>query len=158
MKNWLRKDPDAGKDWRQEEKGTTENEMVGWHHWLNGHEFEEALAVGDRQGSLACCSPWSRRVGHNWATELNCPTLCDSLDSSPPASFARGIFQARLLEWIAISFSRGTSRLRDWTKVSCAVDNLLHCRQILYQLSHQETWSLTENNKILYSYYPSIKK
>ena len=88
----------------------------------------------------------------------SCLTLCDSLDSSPPASFARGIFQARLLEWIAISFSRGTSRLRDWTKVSCAVDNLLHCRQILYQLSHQETWSLTENNKILYSYYPSIKK
>ena len=58
-KSWLiRKDPDAGKDWRQEEKGTTEGEMVGWHHWLNGHEFEQALGVGDGQGSLACCSPW----------------------------------------------------------------------------------------------------
>ena len=54
-KNWLiGKDPDAGKDWRWEEKGTTEDEMVGWHHWLNGHEFERALGVGDRQGSLAC--------------------------------------------------------------------------------------------------------
>ena len=53
-----RKDPDAGKDWRQEEKGTTEDEMVGWHHWLNAHEFEQALGVGDGQGSLACCSPW----------------------------------------------------------------------------------------------------
>ena len=53
------KDPDAGKDWRQEEKEATEDEMVGWHHWLNGHEFEQALRVGDGQGSLACCSPWS---------------------------------------------------------------------------------------------------
>ena len=52
------KDPDAGKDWRQEEKGTTEDEMVGWHHRLNGHEFEQAPGVGDGQGSLACCSPW----------------------------------------------------------------------------------------------------
>ena len=57
-KNWLiGKDPDAGKDWRQEEKGMTEDEMVGWPHWLNGHEFEQAPGVGDRQGGLACCSP-----------------------------------------------------------------------------------------------------
>ena len=50
-KNWLiGKDPDAGKDWRQEEKGMTKNEMVGWHHWLNGHEFEQVLGVGDGQG------------------------------------------------------------------------------------------------------------
>ena len=52
------KDPDAGKDWRQEEKGTTEDEMVGWHHQLNGHEFAQTPGVGDGQGSLACCSPW----------------------------------------------------------------------------------------------------
>ena len=59
VKKWLtEKDPDAGKDWRQEEKGMTENEMVGWHHWLNGHEFEQALGVGDGQGGLVCCSPW----------------------------------------------------------------------------------------------------
>ena len=62
VKNWLIvKDPDAEKDWRQEEKGTTENEMIGWHHQLNGHEFEQALGVGDGQGSLASCSPWVRR-------------------------------------------------------------------------------------------------
>ena len=54
----LGKNPDADKDWRQEEKGTIEEEMVGWHHWLNGHEFDQALGVGDGQGSLACCSPW----------------------------------------------------------------------------------------------------
>ena len=59
VKNWLiGKDPDAGKDWRQEEKGMTEDKMVGWHHQLNVHEFEQALAVVDGQGSLACCSPW----------------------------------------------------------------------------------------------------
>ena len=57
-KNWLiGKDPDAGKDWRHEEKGMTEDEMVGWHLWLSGHEFEQAPGVGDGQGSLACCSP-----------------------------------------------------------------------------------------------------
>ena len=58
-KNWLiGKDPDAGKDWRREEKGVTEDKTVRWHHWLNGHEFEQALGIGDGQGSLACCSPW----------------------------------------------------------------------------------------------------
>ena len=58
-KSWLIwKDLDAGKHWRQEEKGTIEDEMVGWHHQLNEHEFEWTLGVGDRQGGLACCSPW----------------------------------------------------------------------------------------------------
>ena len=58
-RNWLiGKEPDAGKDWRQKEKGTTEDETVGWHHWLDGHESEQAPGVGDRQGSLACCNPW----------------------------------------------------------------------------------------------------
>ena len=61
-RNWLTgKDPDAGKDWRWEKKGTTENEMFGWHHWLNGHEYEQAPGVGDGQGSLAYCSPWGHK-------------------------------------------------------------------------------------------------
>ena len=68
---WLiGKDPDAGKVWRREEKGTTEDDMVGWHHWLDGHEFEQALGVGDGQGSLVCCGSWVCTVGHDWATEL----------------------------------------------------------------------------------------
>ena len=73
-KSWLFwKDPDTGKDWGQEEKGTTEDEMVGWHHRLNGHEFGWTPGVGDGQGGLACCvrSMRSQRVGHDWATELN---------------------------------------------------------------------------------------
>ena len=74
-KNWLiGKDPDAGKDWRREEKGMTEDEMAGWHHRLNEHEFEQALGVGDGQRGLACCSPWGCKESDvterlNW-TEL----------------------------------------------------------------------------------------
>ena len=78
-KNWLiGKDPDAGQDWRQEEKGTTKDEMVGWHHHdgHDGHEFEQAPRVGDGQGSLACCSPWGHKELDtteqlNW-TDLTC--------------------------------------------------------------------------------------
>ena len=71
-KSWLfGKDPDAGRDWRQEEKGITVDEMAGWHHLLDGHEFEETLGVGDIQGGLECCNSWGHRVGHNWETELN---------------------------------------------------------------------------------------
>ena len=55
------KDPDAGKDWRQEENGRTDDEMVGWHHQLDGHEFEQAPGVGEEQGDLVCCSPWDHK-------------------------------------------------------------------------------------------------
>ena len=61
-KSWLiGKDSDAGRDWRQEETGTTEDEMVGWYHRLDGHEFEQALGIGDGQGGLACCDAWGRK-------------------------------------------------------------------------------------------------
>ena len=78
-KNWLGKDPDAGKDWGQEEKGMTEDEMVGWHHWLDRHEFEQVPGVGDGQGGLACCSPWGCKETDmtewvNWLTELSPPS------------------------------------------------------------------------------------
>ena len=64
-KSWLIwKDPDAGKDWRKEEKGMTEDEMGGWHHWLNGLEFEQSPGVSEGQGSLACCSPWGYKESH----------------------------------------------------------------------------------------------
>ena len=59
LSNWLIwKDPYAGKDWRQKEKGTTEDEMVGWHHQHNGHQFDQAPGYGEGQGSLVCCNPW----------------------------------------------------------------------------------------------------
>ena len=73
-KSWLTgKDPDAGKDWRQEEKGMTEDEMAGWHHWLNRHGFGWTPGVGDGQGGLVCCGSWGRKESDmterlNWTT------------------------------------------------------------------------------------------
>ena len=70
MKNRLiEKDPDAGKDWGLEEKEMTEDEIVGWHHRLNGHEFEQTPGAGGGQGSLACWHPWGPRVEYDWAAE-----------------------------------------------------------------------------------------
>ena len=77
VKSWLIwKDPDAGKDWRQEEKGTTEDEMVGWHYWLNGHGFGWTLGVGDEQGGLACCGSWGHKESDtterlNWTESVS---------------------------------------------------------------------------------------
>jgi len=75
-KSWLiGKDSDAGRDWGQEEKGMTEDEMAGWHHWLNGRESEWTLRVGDGQGGLACCDSWSHKESDtteqlNWTDSL----------------------------------------------------------------------------------------
>ena len=71
-KSWLiGKDPDARKDWSQEEKGTTEDEMAGWHYWLYEHEFGWIPGAGVGQEGLVCCDSWGHRVRHDWATELN---------------------------------------------------------------------------------------
>ena len=84
-KNWLvGKDIYTGKDWGQEEKGTTHDEMVGWHHWLNGHEFEQTLGVGDGQGSLACFTPWGCKESDvteklNWTELIITQTHSESL-------------------------------------------------------------------------------
>ena len=93
-KGWfIGKVSDAGRDWGQEEKGTTEDEMAGWHHWLDGSESEWTLGVGDGQGGPACCDSWGHKGSDttewlNW-TELN---------------------------WVSSSYSRGSSQLRDWTR------------------------------------------
>ena len=99
VKNWLiGKDPDAGKDWMQEEKGTTEVEMVGWHHWLNGHEFEQALGVGNglQHTRLPCPPPSPRVCSNSCPSNWWChPTLSFSVVpfSSCPQSFpASGSF------------------------------------------------------------------
>ena len=84
-KRWLIwKDPDAGKGWKQEEKGMTEDEMVGWHRWLNGQEFEKTLGVRDGQGRLACCSPWGPKESDmtewlNWYVKSWTKQECDNV-------------------------------------------------------------------------------
>ena len=92
----IRKDSDAGKDWRQEEKGTTEDEMVGRHHQLNGHDFEQVLGDVEGQGSLACCSPWGLKESDRteWLNNNRClmklssPELpCRVYDSSLSKTF-----------------------------------------------------------------------
>ena len=113
----IRKDPDAGKDWGQEEKLTTEDEMAGWHHRLTGHEFESTSGVGDGQGGLVCCSPWACKESDmterlNWScVELwvNCWIGLDSegthsLDSdlSSASYFLHGLRQVTPLLWASI--------------------------------------------------------
>ena len=91
VKDWLiEKDPDAGKDWRQVEKGNTEDEMVGWYHQLDGHEFEQALGVGEGQGSLASCSPWGGKESDT-TKQLNWTII--------------GVLAARIMQWVATSSS-----------------------------------------------------
>ena len=87
-KSWLIwKDPDAGRDWGQEEKGKIEDEMAGWHHWLNGHESGWILGVGDGQGGLACCRPWGCKESDtterlNWTEGTSCDGIIQYLSFS----------------------------------------------------------------------------
>ena len=104
LKSWLTgKDSDAGKDWGQEEKRATEDEMVGWHHQLNGHESEQAPGIGDRQRSLACCSPWGLKESYtmeqlNWhlfsfpggAVLKNLPAKAEDKVSIPGSGWSPG--------------------------------------------------------------------
>ena len=98
-KSWLiGKDLDAGKDWGQEEKGTTEDEMVGWHHQLNGHGFGWTLGVGDAQRGLVCCGSWGRKESDmtewlNW-TELNLKIWTQN-------NQYQGIYSNKLLEKVS---------------------------------------------------------
>ena len=115
-KNWLiGKGPDAGKDWRWKEKGTTEDEMVGWHHWFDGHKFEQAPGVGDGQGGLVCCSPWGHKESDtierlNWrAKETSLLVLVAERNSSP----ARAVTTALWAEVSAEEYSYFERLFRD---------------------------------------------
>ena len=106
-KSWLiGKDPDAGKDWGQEKKGTTDDEMVGWHHWLNAHEFGKVLGVWWWTGSLVCCSSWGRKESDmterlNW-TELKpwrtAETWSESNSELPGFLMGGFLYQIEFLE------------------------------------------------------------
>ena len=102
-KNWFTgKDPDAGKDWRQEEKGTREDDMIGWHHRLDGHELEQAPGVGDGQGSLACCSPWGGKESDtterlNWTEHPMNPFLKTEIHKTVITTFKLAHFVSKTL-------------------------------------------------------------
>ena len=108
----LGKDSDAGKDWRQEEKGMTEDEMVGWHHRLNGHEFEQILGVGVGQGSLACCSPWGCKQSDttewlNWTEYSWSQGKCKLKPEWNTASY--------LLKWLCLKYWHYQMLARLWS-------------------------------------------
>ena len=118
-KSWLIcKDSDAGKDWRREEKGTTADETVGWHHWLDGHEYEQALGVGDGQGSLSCFSPWGCK--ESYATEL-----LNWLTGQYPQEeemAAHSNILAWIIPWTEESvrlLSMGSQIRHDWSDLAC---------------------------------------
>ena len=127
----IEKDPDAGKDWGLEEKGITQDEMFGWHHWLNGHEFEPPLEDSEGQGSLMCCSSWSHReldttvrlnnnkeyqmlktsVKPGFSYTLPCEFSWSSWDIFLE-NFAKSLFSLfhqflKRCDWITIIFSQG---------------------------------------------------
>ena len=129
VKNWLTgKAPDAGKDSRQDEKGTTEDEMVGWYHWLDGHEFEQVLGVGDGQGSLACCSPWGHkecRTQLSYWTEAEgiCMYVHEGVwvvDAYSLRGWSRGEFSIEL-GWSRQSQSFGWLKSWGWGKVNIII-------------------------------------
>ena len=103
VKNWLiGKDPDAGKDWRLEEKGMTEDEMIRWHHRHDGHEFDQALEVG--QGSLVCCSPSGSKESNmtewlNWLKDLFHPFPWSTECLTLHPEFASGSIEGQQLQW-----------------------------------------------------------
>ena len=108
-KSWLiGKDPDDGRDWGQEEKGMTEDEMAGCHHRLNGHEFEQALGVGDGQESLACCSSWGHKESDttewlNWLKNLVGSVYVNAILSiCPTLSFSPCVHGSVLYVWVSI--------------------------------------------------------
>ena len=100
----------------------TEDEMVRWHHRLDGHQFEQTLGDGEGQGSLGGCRVAKNQTRLSSSVVLvaqSCPTLCNPVDWSLPGSSVHRILQAKILEWIDIPFSRRSSRLSDQTQVSC---------------------------------------
>ena len=122
--------------------GTTEDEMDGWHHWLNVHEFEQAPGLGRGQGNLVWCSPWvcKELAMTEWLNRQVCSChahsvliLCNPVGCSLPGCSVHGILPARTLEWVAIPYSRASSWPRDWTCVSYVASA---GTQVLYQLGH----------------------
>ena len=142
VKNWLiGKDPNAGKEWRQEENGTTKDEMVRGHHQLDGHELEQALGVGDGQGGLACCTLWCHKESET-TERVNWTEMIWSIKWKWKSLRYVQLF---VTPWTiqSMAFSRSEywggnlSLLQGIFPAKRSHPGLLHCRQILYELSHK---------------------
>ena len=159
-KSWLTgRNPDARKDWRQEEKGMTEDEMVGWHYWLDRHGFGWTPGVGDGQGGLVCCGSWGRKYSdtteqlnwtelkthkciHAWKPTQSCnKNLCTSLDANEPSTFKS--LKIRYYFWVPnlqslflIIFFKADMRARTHLS-SCTAGKLL----LLSRFSRVRLWA-----------------
>ena len=165
VKSWvLRKDPDAGKDWRQEEKGTTEDEMAGWYHWLNRHGFGWTPGVGDRQGGLACCGSWGCKESDmtewlNWTKTMT--TAYGNIPNLLPRHIFEGKYWSVVCWWqssLTASKSWAPKNQRPPTinpmkacprgSLQCLwlntmVSQLLHCQSLAIQYLWKKIFSLT---------------
>ena len=112
------------KDWRQEEKGTTEDEMVGWHPWLDGHECEKALEIVDGQGNLTCCSPWG----------------CNESDMTERMNWT----ELRILKRVAVPFPKGSSQPRNQAHVSHIAGGFF----TIWATREAQGWKLSTHNQI----------
>ena len=130
-KNWvIGKDPDAGKDWRLG-KRTTEDEMVGWHHGLDGHEFEQALGVGDGQGGLACCGSWG--CNKSALTErLNWPELIPTERSAYDKRVAWWIFKSEFRSISGIVVGNSELPLEPLLATTPTVSSILECDYLTF--------------------------
>ena len=159
MKSWLiGKDPDAGRDWGQEEKGTTQDEMAGWHHWLDGRESEWTPGVGDGQGGLVCCDSWGRKESDtterlNWTDWRDLSILrwcvCVSCFGTPWTVACQAP-----LAWTSPGKDTGMGchcLLQVILLTQGSNSGLQHCWQILYQLRHLGSllkWYISLNSKV----------
>ena len=139
-----RKDPDAENNWRQEEKGMTEDEMVGWHHQLNGQEFEQTPRVGERQGSLTCCSLQCHRFRHDWETAqqqgpelswyphaLSHMVFCFQIFRRPPGLYSVGSPCSPCSSPSLLSWAHGYGHTVTFPLLSCRVCALQEQRNSL---------------------------
>ena len=113
------KDPDAGKDWRQEKKGMTENEMVAWHHWVNGHEFEQAPGDGGGHASQVCYSLW----GHKQSD------MTEQLNNNNKAIYQAGCHKLLLEELNTVPMTTGKGQLKAcaWCLLTFVLHTFFHC-------------------------------
>ena len=131
-------DPDAGKDWRQEEKRTAKDKMAGWHHWLDGHEFEQAPGVDDGQGSLACCSPWDHKELDtteqlNWTETTHSVLWCFAAEALRNKYRQLWSSQSFVQNFLTVSSFFALSRLPSWGLSGTSGSELtcLYCRHCL---------------------------